>query len=202
MGAKPVIVLGLTGSIGMGKSEVAKMFRARNVPVFDADAAVARLYAQGGEAVGPVAAAFPEAVRAGAVDRAALSRLAVGQPEALSRLEAIVHPLVRAEEESFLNLQRAAGVSLAVLEIPLLFEGRNGRRCDRVAVVSAPPDVQRRRVLARPGMTEEKFGVLLSRQTPDAEKRRRADFVIDTSGTLAATDEQVQRIIAALVAGS
>jgi dephospho-CoA kinase len=202
MGAKPVIVLGLTGSIGMGKSEVAKMFRARNVPVFDADAAVARLYAQGGAAAGPVAAAFPEAVRAGAVDRAALSRLVVGQPEALSRLEAIVHPLVRAAEEAFLAAERAAGTPLAVLEIPLLFEGRNGGRCDRIAVVSAPPGMQRRRVLARPGMTEAKFDALLARQTPDVEKRRSADFVIDTSGTLAATDEQVQRIIAALVAGS
>jgi dephospho-CoA kinase len=197
-----VIVLGLTGSIGMGKSEVAKMFRARNVPVFDADAAVARLYAQGGAGVQPVASAFPDAIKDGAVDRAALSRLVVGRPEALRRLEDIVHPLVRAAEEAFLAAERAAGAPLAVLEIPLLFEGRNGRRCDKVAVVSAPANVQRHRVLARPGMTEAKFDALLARQTPDEEKRRRADFVIDTSGTLAATEEQVQRIIAALVAGS
>jgi dephospho-CoA kinase len=195
-----VIVLGLTGSIGMGKSEVARMFRARNVPVFDADAAVSRLYAQGGQAVEAVAAAFPGAVRGGAVDRAELSRQVLAQPEALRRLEAIVHPLVRAAEDAFLAAERAADTPLAVLEIPLLFEGWNGNRCDRVAVVSAPADMQRRRVLARPGMTEAKLDALLARQTPDAEKRRRADFVIDTSGTLAATEEQVQRIIAALAA--
>jgi dephospho-CoA kinase len=193
-----MIVLGLTGSIGMGKSEVAKMFRARNVPVFDADAAVAELYAPGGKAVAAVAEAFPGAVRAGAVDRAALSRLVVGNPEALRRLEAIVHPLVRAAEEAFLAAERAAGAPLAVLEIPLLFEGRNSRRCDRVAVVSAPADIQRRRVLSRPGMTEAKFEALLARQAPDTEKRRLADFVIDNSGTLADTEKQVQRIIAAL----
>ena len=196
-----MIVLGLTGSIGMGKSEVAKMFRARNVPVFDADAAVAKLYAQGGAAVGPVGAAFPGAIKDGAVDRAALSRLVVGKPDALRRLEDLVHPLVRAAEEAFLAAERAAGSPLAVLEIPLLFEGRNGRRCDKVAVVSAPAGMQRRRVLARPGMTEAKFDALLARQTPDEEKRRRADFIIDTSGTLAVTDAQVQRIIATLVAG-
>jgi dephospho-CoA kinase len=188
-----MIVLGLTGSIGMGKSTTAKMFAEAGVPVHDSDEAVHRLYS--GEAVLLVEAAFPGTASNGIVDRAALSRRVVGNPEAIARLEKIVHPLVRADADRFVARNRAAGTPLVVLDIPLLFETNGTGRVDRIAVVSAPPEVQRERVLSRPGMTPEKFEAILARQTPDAEKRRRADFVIDSSRGIEAAREQVHAII-------
>jgi dephospho-CoA kinase len=188
-----MIVLGLTGSIGMGKSTTAKLFAEAGVPVHDSDEAVHRLYR--GEAAPLVEAAFPGTVVDGAVDRAALSRRVVGDPEAIARLEEIVHPLVRADADRFVASHRAAGTPLVVLDIPLLFETGGTGRVDKIAVVSAPADVQRERVLSRPGMTPEKFEAILARQTPDAEKRRRADFVIDTSKGIEAARDQVRAII-------
>lgn len=173
-----VIVLGLTGSIGMGKSTTAEMFAALGLPVHSADAAVHALYA--GRAAPVIEAAFPGSVVNGRVDRDALSRQVVGRPDALKRLEALVHPLVRAEEAAFLDRARAAGAPLAVVDVPLLYETGGAERCDKVAVVTAPFEVQRARVLDRPGMTAQKFEAILAQQLPDAEKRERADFVIDT----------------------
>jgi dephospho-CoA kinase len=175
-----VKILGLTGGIGMGKSTASRTFLRLGIPVFDADAAVHRLQARGGRAVAPIAAAFPGSVRDGSVDREVLRRAVLGQPVALKRLERIVHPLVRAEERRFLGTARRQGRRLAVLDIPLLFETRGEARCDFVLVVSAPAAVQRARVLRRPGMTPERMAAILARQTPDAEKRRRADFIIRT----------------------
>jgi dephospho-CoA kinase len=169
-------LLGLTGSIGMGKSTTAQMFRDLGVPVWDADAAVHGLYAQGGAAVGPVGALCPQAVRDGAIDRAALKDWLAADPARLRDLEAVVHPLVAADRAAF--IARAA-VPLVVLDIPLLFE--TGAQVDGVLVVTAPPDVQRARVLARPAMTDAQLDLILSRQLPDAEKRARADFVIQTT---------------------
>ncbi|MBX3511534.1 MAG: dephospho-CoA kinase [Hyphomonadaceae bacterium] len=193
-----MIIIGLTGSIGMGKSTVAKMFAEAGAPAFDSDAAVHALYAKGGAAVEPVGAAFPGSVRDGAIDRAELSRLVVDNPAALKRLEQLVHPLVRQAQVDFAEAQRAAGARVVVFDIPLLLEGKNADLVDKVVVVSAPADVQRARVLARPGMTEEKFAYLLSRQMPDAEKRDRADFVIDTGGDLESTRAQVAAVLDAL----
>ena len=187
------LVLGLTGGIGMGKSTVASMMRDLGVPVHDADASVHRLYAAGGAAVGPVGEAFPGAVRDGAVDRAALSSLVVGRPDAMGRLERIVHPLVRAEEERF--LRENAEVPLVVLDIPLLFETGADARVDRVAVVSAPDAVRRARVLARPGMTAHKLDAIVARQVPDGEKRQRAHHIIDTGTTLDETRNEVAVLI-------
>ncbi|MER8723644.1 dephospho-CoA kinase [Mesorhizobium sp. M1027] len=192
-----MIVLGLTGSIGMGKSTTAKMFAEAGVPVHDSDEAVHRLYA--GKAAPLVEAALPGTTRSGAVDRAALAERVLGDAPALKRLEAIIHPLVRAEADAFLAENRAAGAPLAVLDIPLLFETGGGNRVDKVVVVTAPPEVQRARVLARPGMNEEKLASILARQVPDAEKRRRADFVIDTSQGFDAARAAVKAIIAELV---
>lgn len=189
-------ILGLTGSIGMGKSATARMFRALGVPVHDADAAVHALYR--GAAVAPVEAAFPGVARDGAIDRAALGARVLGDPEAMARLEAIVHPLVHAEEQAFLARARASGARLVVLDIPLLFETGGVGRTHAVAVVSAPKDVQRARVLARQGMTEDKFETILAKQMPDAEKRRRAHFVIDTGRGFAAAEHQVEGIVRAL----
>jgi dephospho-CoA kinase len=193
-----MIVLGLTGSIGMGKSTVAKMFAEEGAPAFDSDAAVHELYLPGGAAVAPVEAAFPGVTRDGAIDRAALSSRVVGNAEAIGRLEAIVHPLVRQAQTNFLARERAAGTHVVVLDIPLLFESTGTQAVDKIVVVSAPPEVQCARVLGRPGMTEEKFESLLSRQVPDAEKRARADFVIDTSGPFDATRAQVRAVLDAL----
>lgn len=193
-----MIVVGLTGSIGMGKSTVAKMFAEEGAPAFDSDAAVHALYAAGGAAVAPVEAAFPGVTRDGAIDRASLSARVVGNAEALARLEAIVHPLVRQAQANFLAANRAAGTPVVVLDIPLLFESTGTQAVDKIVVVSAPAEVQRARVLARPGMTEEKFEQLLARQTPDAEKRARADFVIDTGGPFDATRAQVRAVLDAL----
>ena len=191
-----MIILGLTGSIGMGKSTTAAMFAAEGVPVNDADAVVHELYR--GKAVALVGAAFPQAIVDGIVDRNRLSAAVLGDPVALKRLEAIVHPLVREAETEFLARHRAAGTPLVVLDIPLLFEVGAEGRVDRIAVVSAPADVQRARVLARPGMTVGKFETILAKQVPDAEKRARADFVIDTARGLEPARRDVVRIIGEL----
>ena len=186
--------VGLTGGIGMGKSTVARMFADLGIPVHDADATVHALYASGGAAVGPVGEAFPGTAIDGAIDRAALSSAVVGKPEAMARLEAIVHPLVRAAEGAFLAAHADAAV--VVLDIPLLFETGAEDRVDRIVVVSAPEAVRRERVLARPGMTAEKLEAIIAKQTPDAEKRERATHIIDTGGPL----RETQRKVAALVA--
>jgi dephospho-CoA kinase len=188
-----MIVLGLTGSIGMGKSTTAKLFAEAGVPVHDSDEAVHRLYASAAAPL--VEEAFPGTVVNGVVDRGALSKRVVGDVEAIARLEKIVHPLVRADADRFVERHRAADAPLVVLDIPLLFETNGTGRVDKIAVVSAPAEVQRERVLSRPGMTEEKFTAILARQTPDAEKRLRADFVIDTSESVEAAREQVEAII-------
>jgi dephospho-CoA kinase len=188
-----MIVLGLTGSIGMGKSTTARLFAEEGVPVNDADQVVHRLYA--GEAVEPVGRAFPGAVVNGAVDRLELSRQLAENPAKFRELEAIVHPLVREHERRFVEQNRSRGEPLIVLDIPLLFETGGADRVDRIAVVSCGPEEQRRRVMARPGMTEEKFALILSRQMPDADKRARADYVIDTGHGVDAARNDVRRII-------
>ncbi|WP_297507106.1 dephospho-CoA kinase [uncultured Caulobacter sp.] len=193
-----MLVLGLTGSIGMGKSTTAAMFEAEGVPVYDSDAAVHALYAAGGAAVAPVEAAFPGVVVDGAIDRARLSARVVGDPEALAKLETIVHPLVGAHRIGFFEKARAEGHEIVALDVPLLFETGGESKVDKVVVVSAPADVQRARVLARPGMTPEKFEAILARQTPDAEKRARADFVIDTGHGLDHARRQVRDLVTLL----
>ena len=189
-------ILGLTGSIGMGKTTAAQHFRRMSVPVFDADRAVARLYS--GEAAPLIEEAFPGSVRDGRVDRDRLANAVFADQSAIRSLEAIVHPLVRMAELSFLEGAGAVGARLAVLDVPLLMETGGEKRCDAVLVVSAPPAVQRQRVLARPGMTEERLEAILQRQMPDEEKRRRAHFVIDTSHSHAAARRQVEAVIRAL----
>ncbi|PVM85007.1 dephospho-CoA kinase [Caulobacter radicis] len=193
-----MIILGLTGSIGMGKSTTAKMFEAEGAPVYDSDAAVHALYSVGGAAVAPVEAAFPGVVVDGAIDRARLSAQVVGDPEALEKLEAIVHPLVGAHRIGFFEKAEKDGHDIVVLDVPLLFETGGQKNVHKVVVVSAPADVQRERVLARPGMTPEKFEAILARQLPDAEKRARADFVVDTGKGLAAAHDQVRDILTLL----
>jgi dephospho-CoA kinase len=192
-----MIVLGLTGSIGMGKSATAKMFAEAGVPVHDSDEAVHRLYA--GKAAPLIEAAFPGVTVAGVVDRTKLGGKVLGDPAALKRLEAIVHPLVRADADAFLERHRAAGAPLAVLDIPLLFETGGRDRVDKVVVVSAAPEIQRERVLARPGMSEDKLAAILARQVPDAEKKRLTDFVIDTSRGFDAARADVASIIHRLI---
>ena len=191
-----MIKLAITGSIGMGKSTVAAMFERAGIPLFDADAEVRRLQGEGGALVGPIGALFPEAVENGRIDREALSRAVIGKPEALARLEALVHPEVRAARDRFIAANEDAPILL--FDIPLLFETGGEGVADKVVVVSAPADVQRRRVLARPGMTAAKLDGILARQMPDADKRARADFVVDTSGNLEETKAQVAAIIACL----
>ncbi|BAV48964.1 dephospho-CoA kinase [Mesorhizobium loti] len=191
-----MIVLGLTGSIGMGKSTTAKMFAEAGVPVHDSDEAVHRLYS--GAAAPLVEAAFPGTTVGGVVDRAKLGARVLGDTAALERLEAIIHPLVRADADAFLARHRNAGESIAVLDIPLLFETGGRNRVDKVVVVTAPAEVQRQRVLARPGMTEEKLAAILAKQVPDEEKRRLADFVIDTGQGLDVARAAVAAIIAEL----
>jgi dephospho-CoA kinase len=188
-----VIILGLTGSIGMGKSTTAGLFREAGVPVQDADQVVSELYARGGAAVGPVGEAFPGVVKDGAIDRSALSMRVLGDPDALKRLEAIVHPLVRAERDRF--LEAAKDADAVVFDVPLLLETGVDRDVDAVVVVSASEGVQRARVLERPGMTEAKLAQILARQMPDAEKRARADFVIDTGRGIEAARKQVQSVL-------
>jgi dephospho-CoA kinase len=189
-------VLGLTGSIGMGKSATAAMFRALGVPVHDADAVVHALYR--GAAAPLIAKAFPGTVADGVVDRSALGREVLGQPERLKELEAIVHPLVRAERDAFLTAAVAARAPVAVIDIPLLFETGGERDCDAVLVVTASREVQRARVLARAGMTAEKFAAIAAKQMPDAEKRQKAHFLVDTGRGFAAAERQVGDILRAL----
>lgn len=193
-----MIVIGLTGSIGMGKSTTAKMFAEEGVPVHDSDEAVHRLYS--GAAVPLVEAAFPGVTVDGRIDRVRLGERVIGNAEAIRKLEQIVHPLVRADADAFLARNRAADAKLAVLDIPLLFETGGRDRVDKVVVVSAPAAIQRERVLARPGMTVEKFEAILARQVPDAEKRRLADFVVDTGAGIEAARATVRRIVADLSA--
>ena len=194
-----MIVLGLTGGIGMGKSTATTILRRLGVPVFDADAAVHRLQARGGRAVAPIAAAFPGCVTDGRVDREALRRAVLGNPEALERLERIIHPLVREEERRFLARARRAGRRIAVLEVPLLLETGGEARVDRVVVVSAPAAVQRSRVMRRPGMTEQRLAAIRARQLPDAEKRRRADHVIRTGLSRRHAQAAIRRLVLALL---
>jgi dephospho-CoA kinase len=188
-----MVIVGLTGSIGMGKTTVAAMLRARDIAVFDADAEVHRLYE--GEAAPLVEKAFPGTTKEGRVDRSALAAALGNDPQAFDRLEAIVHPLVKRAEIAFLKAEAARGARAAVLEIPLLFEAGLNAKVDRTIVVSAPEDIQRARVLDRPGMTEDRFKALLARQVPDKDKRARADFVVDTGGSLAQTEAAVGDII-------
>ena len=191
-----MLLIGLTGSIGMGKSTVAARLRALGLGVCDADAEVHKLYE--GAAVAPIEAAFPGTTASGIVDRQKLAQVLLGKPDLFKRLEAIVHPLVFEAERTFLRHEAAKGASMAVLEILLLLEGGGERRVDVVIVCSAPADAQRARVLQRPGMTVEKLDQLLARQMPDVEKRKRADFVVDTGGTFAETDAQVDKIVESL----
>lgn len=189
-----MIVLGLTGSIGMGKSTTAGFFRDAGIAVHDADATVHALYQN--EAVPLLAEHFPEAVHEGRVDRARLSALVMGKPEALAKLEALIHPLVRNHEQKFLENSRKTQSPIAVLDIPLLFETGGDQRCDVIVVTTAPVAVQRARVLARSDMTENKLARILAKQMPDGEKRRRAHFVIDTSLGLTSAQRHVHHIIA------
>ena len=191
-----MFILGLTGSIGMGKSTTANFFAEAGVPVHDSDAAVHRLYE--GEAVAPVAAAFAGVAVDGRIDRAKLAEQLIGKPDAIKRLEAIVHPLVRAATQRFVQEQAAKGARVILLDIPLLFETGGEKNVDAIVVVSSPPQVQRARVLARPGMTAEKLDALLTRQMPDAEKRARAHFVVDTSRSFDSARAQVHGILRAI----
>jgi dephospho-CoA kinase len=191
-----MFILGLTGSLGMGKSTTAGFFAEAGVPVHDADAVVHRLYES--EAVPAIEAAFPGTTTAGKVDRIKLAARVLDDPAALRRLEAIVHPLVRAAETRFLAEARKRGAPVVVLDIPLLFETASHRRVDAIVVVSAAGEIQRQRVLARPGMTADKLNALLARQMADSEKRGRADFVVDTSRGFDAARMQVQEILRAV----
>ena len=189
-----MFILGLTGSIGMGKSTTAKFFAAEGVPVQDADAVVHRLYE--GEATPQIEAAFPGTTKDGKVDRVALGKRVLGDDAAIKRLESIVHPLVAQARDRFLAEAEHNGAPIAVLDIPLLFETKGDQRCDAVVVVSAPADMQRARAFERPGMTEGKLAAILAKQIPDEEKRRRADFVVDTSQGFEHARAQVRDILA------
>ncbi|HET7575399.1 MAG TPA: dephospho-CoA kinase [Sphingomicrobium sp.] len=188
--------IALTGSIAMGKSSVARMFEAEGIPVFDADAEVRRLQSPGGALVDEIGIRFPGTVSGGELDREKLAALVLDQPEQLRLLESIVHPAVVGARRKFIDRHRDS--SALVFEIPLLFETHGEDEFDKIIVVSAPAVVQRNRVFERPGMTEEKFAAILARQMPDEEKRRRADFVIDTGGDLSTTEARVREIIACL----
>jgi dephospho-CoA kinase len=190
-------IIGLTGSIGMGKSTTMQVFAEQGVPVYDADAAVHAVYA--GEAVPVVEAAFPGTTTGGKVDRQKLSARVLGNPDALKQLEQIVHPMLGAHRQQFLADAETSGAPVAVLDVPLLFETGGEKRVDAVVVVSAPAEIQRARVLARENMTQEKLDAILARQTPDAEKRRRADFVVDTSSGLEPVRAQIRDILAKVV---
>jgi dephospho-CoA kinase len=188
-----MVVVGLTGSIGMGKSTAARFFAELGVPVLDADAVVHKLYE--GEAAPAVEAAFPGTTTDGRVDRAKLGEQVIGNADAMKRLEAVVHPLYREAERRFLAEADAGGAKVAVLDVPLLFETGADNRVDAVVVVSAPPEIQRARLVGRPGMTPEKLDALLARQVPDADKRARADFVVDTSHDFDVTRAQIRAIL-------
>ena len=192
-----MLVLGLTGSIGMGKSTTAKLFAEAGVPVYDADATVHKVYED--EAVAPVEAAFPGSTSDGKVDRQKLSAIVVGDTDAIKRLEAIVHPLLRRHQQEFLDAAEQAGAPVAVLDVPLLYETGGDTRVDAVVVVTTAPHVQRERILARDNMTADKLDAILLRQMPDAEKRRRADFVVDTSHGLDPVRRQIADILREVV---
>ena len=192
--------IALTGSIGMGKSTVARMFEKAGVPVFDADAEVRTLQGPGGALVETIGREFPGTVQGGVLDRERLAGIVLEDPASLARLERIVHPAVGAAREAFIAKHRRAPA--LVFEIPLLFETGGDREFDSIVVVSAPAEVQRQRVLARPGMSAEKLNAILERQLPDEEKRRRADFVIDTSAELSTTEDQVRHILSCLGIGA
>ncbi|MFZ5691352.1 MAG: dephospho-CoA kinase [Pseudomonadota bacterium] len=189
-----MIILGLTGSIGMGKSTTAKLFAEEGVPVHDADAAVHALYE--GEAVPLIEKAFPGTTVDGKVDRARLAKAVIGQPDAMKRLESIVHPLVAKSRDRFLEKAREDGAPVVVLDIPLLFETGGEELVDAVVVVSAAPQIQRQRVMERAGMTAEKFEALLAKQMPDAEKRKRADYIVDSGHGIEPARAQVREILA------
>jgi dephospho-CoA kinase len=193
-----MIILGLTGSIAMGKSTAAAMFRRLGVPVFDADHSVHRHLADDRQAIAKIAAVFPGVVREGRIDRAALAAAVFGDDAALDCLERILHPLVDADQERFLKIAARHGAALVVLDIPLLFETGRERHCDRVAVVSAPWFVQLQRLKARPGMDRTRLETTLARQMPDAEKRRRADYIIPTGRSRGETMRTISRIVAEL----
>jgi dephospho-CoA kinase len=196
--ARRPLRVGLTGSIGMGKTETAKLFARLGLPVFDADAAVHRVYERGGGGAEAIAHRFPDAVVDGRVDRARLTRIVAQDPLALRALEALVHPLVREAEAQFVEAARARNEELVILDIPLLFETGRADTMDAIVVVSAPEAVQRERVLKRPGMTPEKFEAILARQMPDVDKRAKADFVIETDKGLDDALAQVKRVAAEL----
>lgn len=190
-----MIMLGLTGSIGMGKSTTAAMFREAGIPVYDADAAVAEIYLKGGAAVEPLEATFPGVTKDGAVDREALRQRVLGDDEAMAKLNSVVHPLLGKDRMAFFEKAQAAKADLVVLDIPLLFETGGERNMDAVVVVSAPADQQRARVLAREGMTPERLDAILARQLPDAEKRAKADYVVDTGQGLDHARAQVVALL-------
>jgi dephospho-CoA kinase len=192
-------LVGLTGSIGMGKSETAKMFAKLGLPVYDADAAVHALYEPGGAAVAKIAEAFPGSVKSGRVDRSELARQLGADASAFARLEAVVHPLAADAQRAFIEEAKAKGAELVVLDIPLLFETGADARMDAVVVVSAPQDVQRARVLSREGMTQERLNGIVARQIPDAEKRAKAHFVVETDKGFDHAFDQVKKIVAELI---
>jgi dephospho-CoA kinase len=194
-----MIKIGLTGSIGMGKSTVLSMFAELGAATWDADAAVHRLYAKDGQAVGPIGNAFQGVVSDGAIDRAMLAKQVLNDPLALQLLEEIVHPLVGEDREAFMTAAAHSGAKAAVLDIPLLFENDTEKFFDVTVVVSAPAEVQRERVLSRPGMSEEKFKAISSLQTPDAEKRQKADYIIDTGQPLEKTRDAVKAVYEAII---
>lgn len=191
-------IIGLTGSIGMGKSETTKMFRALGVPVFDADAAVHELQVKNGPAIPAIATEFPGVITDGELDRDALGKIVFADPVAKKKLEAIIHPLVAEKRIAFFDKATEDGNAFVVLDVPLLFETGGNKACDKVVVVTAPADVQRERVLARPGMSEDKFNNILSRQTPDGEKRAGADYIVETDKGLEYARKKVAQIVAEL----
>ena len=193
-----MLLVGLTGSIGMGKSKSAELFEAEGLPVYDADASVHALYEKGGAAVAPLSEHFPEAIKDGVVDRAILGKLVLHDGEMLQKLESIVHPLAGKMQKDFLETQEAAGKKAVILDIPLLLEKKAEDLVDVVVVVSTTPEMQKQRVLKRPGMTEEKFRSILSKQMPDAEKREKADFVVDSTISVADAHSQIRDIISRL----
>lgn len=195
-----MIILGLTGSIGMGKSTAAGMFRELGVPVHDSDAVVHQLQAKDGKAIPAIAEAFPGTVKGGMLDRQALGAAVFGNEKALQRLQGIMFPLIMEDRRDFIEQATADGHKLVVLDVPLLFETGGEKACDKVVVVTAPAEVQRARVLARPGMTEERFEKVLAHQMPDAEKRRRADFLIDTGHGMSHAEAEVRKIVERLTA--
>ncbi|MGC6512224.1 MAG: dephospho-CoA kinase [Parvibaculales bacterium] len=191
-----MLLVGLTGSIGMGKSTTAELFAKEGVAYYDADAAVHRLYEKDAPGAVAIARAFPGAMKDGAVDRPALAKIVLSDPEALAQLEGLIHPLLVSERKAFLEENAQAGAFAVVLDIPLLFEKGNREDFDYVVTVSAPADIQRQRVLARPGMSEDKFEAILAQQMPDVEKRALSDFVVDTSQSVADAHRQIKEIIA------